>query len=94
MRFAHHNFIYERLGVAGETLPAHGATGRLINVAAPAGPELVMPVYILPPQGGKHRVRAVCRCTRHLPVGRLGQHARACEELKIASAIAEGHARG
>lgn len=83
MRYAHHNIIYGRLGLRPEAhLPAQGAPSQVIDVADPRfGPEF-MCVSIDPPQGGKHRVMAHCYCGRAVPIGRLGQHRKACKDFK------------
>lgn len=75
--FLDHWQMYRALGLkVTDHLPSEGMPEREVTVRYnnDGSPELTLPVYVKPPQNGKHRVIAICNCGKHVPFGRLGQH--------------------
>lgn len=85
--------MYARIPMKVKTvLPDEGFPLRVLQVH---GNGMKLPVYCKPknPLGPvntwghrrrivTHRLIALCPCGRHVPFGRLGQHIKACEELR------------
>jgi hypothetical protein len=79
-RFLHSHRIYKQLPMkAVSVLPDEGFDARLIEVTH-AGD--MMFVHCAPKGNGAHRLFAHCVCLRNIPIGRLGQHMKACQPLR------------